>query len=138
MPTNEWFSMLAGGESFEIKVKRGFQVGVEIYVPTYFTKSKDKEAVEIYRDLPIFFKKPNNIEGIHIQDVKLEDSVWRIAGESGSLLAVTGSGSTVVEARHQAYSRIKNIMIQNMFYRTDIGTRWNIDGDKLQTWGYLS
>lgn len=138
MSLDDWLLRLASGKLFELKVKRGFQIGVEIYVPTYFTKSKDREAIEIYRDLPIFFKKPKNTEGIHIQDVKLEDGVWRIAGESGSLLVVTGSGSTVEEARHQAYSRVQNIMIQNMFYRTDIGARWSIDGDKLQTWEYLS
>ena len=138
MPAAEWFMKLAGGEFFELKVRRGFQVGVEIFVPTYFTKLKDKEAIEIYRDLPIFFKKPNNIDGIHIQDIKMEEGAWRIAGGSGSLLVVTGSGSTVEEARHQAYSRIQNIMIQNMYYRIDIGSRWSVDGDKLQTWGYLS
>ena len=138
MPAGEWLNKLALSESFELKVKRGFQIGVEIYVPTYFSKSRDKETVEIYRDLPILFKKPNNIDGVHIQDVKLEDGAWRIAGESGSILVVTGSGSTMQEARHQVYSRIQNIMIQNMFYRTDIGLRWSTDGDKLQTWGYLS
>lgn len=137
MPAGEWLSKLASGESFELKVRRGFQLGVEIYIPTYFAR-RDKETIEIYRDLPIFFKKPNNIEGIHIQDIKMQDGRWRIAGGSGSLLTVTGLGSTVEEARHQVYSRIQNIMIQNMFYRSDIGSRWNIEGDKLQTWGYLS
>ena len=32
---------------------------------------------------------------------------------------------------------VKNILIPNMFYRTDIGERWVRDGDLLQTWGYL-
>lgn len=138
MPAAEWLTKLVGGEQFELRVRRGFQLGVEIFVPAYFSKSKDKETVEIYRDLPILFKKPNSIEGIHIQDIKLEEGVWRIAGESGSLLVVTGTGSTVEEARHQAYSRIQNMMIQNMFYRTDIGSNWSVEGDKLRTWGYLS
>lgn len=137
MPAGEWLLKLARGENFELKTKRGFQVGVEIFVPTHFLKSKDKEIIEIYHDLPIFFKKSANLDGIHIQDIKLEDGVWRIAGKSGSLLVVTGSGSTVEDARHQAYLRIQNIMIQNMFYRTDIGARWNSDGDKLHTWGYI-
>ena len=91
----------------------------------------------MYHDLPILFKKPDNLEGIHIEDVKKEDGVWRIAGISGCLLVITGSGTTVNEARQQVYSRIKNIMIQDMFYRTDIGLKWNTDSDKLQTWGYL-
>jgi len=37
----------------------------------------------------------------------------------------------------QAYQRIKNVLIPNMYYRTDIGDRWVEDHDKLHTWGYL-
>jgi phosphoribosylamine--glycine ligase len=37
----------------------------------------------------------------------------------------------------QAYSRIRNIMIPDMYYRDDIGERWFEDHDKLHTWGYL-
>ena len=136
-PAGEWLYKLASGESFELKTKRGFQIGVRIMVPSYLVSSKDKGTVEMYHDLPILFKKPDNLEGIHIEDVKLEDGVWRIAGVSGCLLVITGSGTTVNEARQQVYTRIKNIMVQDMFYRTDIGLKWNIDSDRLQTWGYL-
>jgi len=136
-PAGEWLYKLASGESFELKTKRGFQIGVRIMVPSYLVSSKDKETVEMYHDLPILFKKPDNLEGIHIEDVKLEDGAWRIAGVSGCLLVITGSGTTVNEARQQVYTRIKNIMVQDMFYRTDIGLKWNIDSDRLQTWGYL-
>lgn len=136
-PAGEWLNKLVSGENFELRVKKGFQIGVEIFVPTHFTKSRDREMVDVYRDLPIFFKKQNNLEGVHIQDVKRAEGVWRIAGESGSLLVVTGSGSTVEESRHAAYSRIQNILIQNMFYRTDIGSSWSVNSDRLQTWGYL-
>jgi len=135
-PIGEWLSKLAKGETFELKTSRGFQVGVRILVPTYLAKN-DREIVEIYRDVPILFKKPGNLEGVHIEDIKLEEGVWRVAGESGCLLVITGSGSTVTEARTQVYSRVKNIMVQNMFYRTDIGHKWPSDSDKLQTWGYL-
>lgn len=137
MPMGELLSRLARGEDFELKTKKGFQLGVRINVPTFFAKAKDREIAEMYRDLPILFKKKNNLDGIHIEDIKIEEGVWRIAGESGVLMTVTGSGTTVQEARHQTYARIGNIMIQNMFYRTDIGLKWNTDSDRLQTWGYL-
>lgn len=137
MPTGEWLSRLARGEQFELRTKRGFQLGVRIMVPTYFAKSNDKETAEIYRDLPILFKKPYNMEGLHIEDVKIEDGVWRIAGESGALLVITGSGTTVEEAQKQVYSRLQKIMVLNMFYRTDIGAKWPVDSDKLHTWGLI-
>lgn len=136
-PTGEWLHRLARGETFELKTKRGFQVGVRLIVPSYFVK-KEREIIDFYHDLPIFFKKPDNLDGIHIEDVKIEEGVWRVAGESGVLMVVTGSGATMNEARHQAYTRIKNIMVPDMIYRTDIGLRWHTDSDKLQTWGYLS
>ena len=34
----------------------------------------------------------------------------------------------MIDARREAYNRVKNIMIPNMFYRTDIGERWTRDG----------
>lgn len=138
MPIGEWLQKLVRGENFELKTKKGFQIGVRINVPSFFAKSKDRETVEMYRDLPILFKKQTSLEGVHVEDVKIEDGVWRIAGESGVLMTVTGSGSTVEEARRQAYSRVQNIMITNMFYRTDIGAKWPEDSDKLRTWGYLN
>lgn len=137
MPTGEWLYRMARGEDFELKTKKGFQIGVRISVPTFFAKSKDHETVEMYRDLPILFKKAGSMDGIHIEDVKLDNDVWRIAGESGVLMTVTGSGTTVAEAQKQVYSRLQNIMVTNMFYRTDIGDKWGEDSDKLHTWGYL-
>ncbi|MDP2933911.1 MAG: phosphoribosylglycinamide synthetase C domain-containing protein, partial [bacterium] len=68
---------------------------------------------------------------------KMVDGTLRIAGESGYALVVTGCGNTVEDARKQAYHRIRNIRLQNMFYRVDIGEKWLYDSDLLQTWGYL-
>lgn len=136
MPTAEWLYKLAKGENFELKTKKGFQIGVRIVIPTYFADEKDKTTINTYRDLPILFKKPE-FEGIHIEDVKKIDGTWRVAGTSGCLMVITGSGITVEEARKNVYQRIKNIQVQDMFYRVDIGTRWFHDSDKLQTWGYL-
>ncbi len=135
-PAGEWMAKLARGEDLELKTKKGFQVGARIMVPSYFSYPKDPE-IKVYRDLPILFKKPDNLDGVHIEDVKIVDGVWRIAATSGCLLVITGSGTTVEESRRQVYRRIKNIMIPNMFYRVDIGAKWLEDSDKLQTWGYL-
>ena len=125
---------MAKGESFELKTKKGFQIGICVVIPP-FPFDDPKEAF-IYKDLSILFKKPN-LEGVHIGDVKIIHDTWTIAGDSGYVAVVTGSGNTVEEARKQAYMRVRNIMIQNMYYRTDIGSKWPSDSDKLQTEGYL-
>jgi len=42
------------------------------------------------------------------------------------------------DAQRQAYARVKNILIPNMYYRDDIGDRWSEEGsDRLHSWGYL-
>lgn len=50
---------------------------------------------------------------------------------------VVGTGQTMKQTQAQVYSRIKNILIPNMYYRTDVGDRWAEDSDKLHNWGYL-
>ncbi len=137
-PMGEFLYRMAAGENFEIKTKKGFQIGIRIFVPTYFAKNNDIETMETYRDLPILFKNPNDLGGIHIEDIKNDNGVWRIAGTSGVLLVIASSGQTVEEARSQVYNRVKNIIIPNMFYRLDVGGRWVNESDKLQTWGYLN
>jgi len=137
-PMGEFLYKLAKGEKFELKTKHGFQIGVRIMIPSYFVPKREaSDTINTYRDLPIMFKNPRNMEGVHIEDIKMENGVWRVAGVSGVLLVITGSARTVAEARRKVYSRVANITVQNMFYRVDIGTRWFADSDRLQTWGLL-
>ncbi len=137
--TNSWADMLyalSHKQPFNLKSSRGYQVGVVVAVPPY--PYDDPDTFEKFsEDAVILFKKPQ-LNGIHHCDVRLEDGDWRIAGSSGYVMVVTGSGPTMVDAQREAYNRIKNIILPNMFYRTDIGNRWSKDGDLLQTWGLLS
>jgi len=133
-PWGEFLYNLARKEKLELKVSRGFQIGVIVAVPPF--PFNDKKEAYIYKDLSILFKK-NNLEGVHLGDVKTVDGIWSVAGETGYALVITGSGSTVEEARKIVYSRLKNIKLQNMYYRTDIGLKWFTESDRLHTWGYL-
>ncbi|MEK7664390.1 MAG: phosphoribosylglycinamide synthetase C domain-containing protein [Patescibacteria group bacterium] len=130
----EFLYSMAKGEQYDLKTKKGFQIGVVCAVPPF--PYDDKSEMNIYKDLSVIFKR-RNFEGIHLGDIKLVEGNWQIAGNTGYALVVTGSGTTVEDARRQVYSRLENILLQNMFYRTDIGLRWGEDSDKLQTWGYL-
>jgi phosphoribosylamine--glycine ligase len=132
----EFLAALARGEPFNLRTKRGFQVCVVIAVPPFPFVDPDTFR-KFSEDAAVIFKKPMP-EGLHPCDVRLADDDWRLAGDSGYALVVSGSGSTMDDARREAYNRVRNIIIPNMFYRTDIGERWHRDGDLLQTWGYLS
>ncbi len=134
-PAAELLAAMAKGRPLEIKVRKGFQVGVRIVVPPYpFEDPKFFEANS--KDRVIIFRRPN-LEGVLIEDVRLENDQWMIAGSSGVVLVVVGLGTTVPQAQAQAYNRVRNILIPNMYYRTDIGNRWLEDSDRLHTWGYL-
>jgi len=133
-PIGEFLYGLANKRKPRLKVKSGFQVGIRIVVPPF--PFKDKETFEVKsKDSVIFFKKPT--EGIHIEDVRKVNGDWFITGNSGVILIVCGTGQTMKQAQNQAYSRIKNIIIPNMYYRTDIGDSWFEDSDRLHNWGYL-
>ncbi len=132
-PWGDFMHHIAQGKDIELKTKKGFHIGIVIVVPPY--PYDDPKTFTIYKDSSILFKK-QSWDGIHIGDVKIVDNDLQLAGESGYALVVTGSGSTAEEARKQAYNRVRNIMLQNMYYRVDIGMRWFKDSDLLQTWGY--
>jgi phosphoribosylamine--glycine ligase len=135
MPMGEFLLGMAEGTLQDFKTKKGFQIGLRIVVPPFpFHDPKTFEANS--KDRVIIFRKPN-YEGIHIEDVRLVNGEWLITGHTGVVLVVTGQGISVKQAQQQAYQRVKNILIPNMYYRTDIGDRWFEDHDKLHSWGYL-
>jgi phosphoribosylamine---glycine ligase len=133
-PIGQFFWDLANGNDPKLRVKSGFQIGVRIVVPPF--PFDDTETFESFsRNAAIVFKKPPNDE-YHIEDVKQVNGQW-VAGTSGVILIVVGLGQTMKQAQSQVYSRIKNVMIPNMYYRTDIGDRWDEDSDRLHNWGIL-
>jgi len=134
-PIGQFLAELARGEEVKLKTKSGYQVGVRVIVPPYpFDDPGTFESLS--KDAVIYFKRPS-ADGIHIEDAKLVNGQWLVAGTSGVVLTVVGTGSTMKAAQQQAYSRVKNILIPNMYYRDDIGDRWSEDSDRLFSWGYL-
>ena len=135
MPVADFIAGMADGTLATFKFKRGFQIGVRIVVPPFpYNDPKTFEANS--KDRVVIFRRPN-YDGIHIEDVKLVKGEWLITGNTGVVLIVTGQGISVKQAQAQAYQRVNNILIPNMYYRKDIGDRWFEDHDKLHSWGYL-
>ncbi|MFT5153083.1 MAG: phosphoribosylamine--glycine ligase, partial [Planctomycetota bacterium] len=81
---------------------------------------------------PVSYRKGDRITGIDAADAK-EDVIVFHAGaradgpdvftNGGRVLCVTSMGKTMDDARKSAYSAIKSINWDGMFYRSDIGTR---------------
>jgi phosphoribosylamine--glycine ligase len=135
-PIGQFFFDLASGTNPKLKVKSGFQIGVRIVVSP-FPFDDDATFESVSKNAAILFKKGIIPEEVHIEDAKQVNGQWYVAGTSGVVLVVCGLGQTMRQAQAQAYSRVRNIMIPDMYYRDDIGERWFEDHDKLHTWGYL-
>jgi phosphoribosylamine--glycine ligase len=135
---SKWSDLLysmAAGTPMNLKASSGYQIGVVAAVPPY--PYNDRDTFDKLSDDAVIMFKKTPINGIHHCDVRLVDGDWRLVGSSGYALVVTGSGSTMRDAQTQVYNRLKNIILPNMFYRTDIGSRWEKDSDLLYSWGLL-
>ncbi|MFC4357211.1 phosphoribosylglycinamide synthetase C domain-containing protein [Halobium salinum] len=148
-PIGDFFHGLARGDAPPLDVHTGFQIAVRVCLPP-FPYTDPGTFAEFAQDAAIGFESrparewtdrdrlANAPEGVHVEDVKCEDDQWRVAGTSGVVLVVTGKGTTMQGARRQAYRRVDDVILPNMYYRDDIGERWvNGEGDKLHAWGYL-
>jgi phosphoribosylamine--glycine ligase len=135
-PIGELLVKLAEGTISHLRARSGFQVGVRIVVPPF--PFKDKQTFESSsKDAVILFKTPSR-DGYHIEDVRQDNGEWLVTGTSGVVLIACGTGPTMRQAQRQAYNRVRNVMIPNMYYREDIGDRWSEeDSDRLHSWGYL-
>jgi phosphoribosylamine--glycine ligase len=135
-PIGELLYRLADGSISRLRARSGFQIGVRVVVPPFpFHDPQRFEASS--KDAVILFKTPSR-EGIYFEDVKLVNGEWMVTGTSGVVLIVCGTGPTMRQAQRQAYNRVRNVMIPNMYYREDIGDRWiEEDSDRLHSWGYL-
>jgi phosphoribosylamine--glycine ligase len=134
-PLGKTLYRIAKGESFKINTKKGFQVGAYMVVPPF--PYNDKESFNLFSKDAVVVVKKNIKEGIHPMHIKQINGEWLITGDSGLALLVTGTGTTMKEAQKHLYNRINNVLINNVYYRTDIGDRWSEDSDKLWSWKLL-
>ena len=134
-PMGELFYKLAKGEKFQLKVKKGFQVGVFIVVPPF--PFEDKKTFRLFSKDAVVIIKKDKKEGIHPMHLKKINNEWLITGDTGIALLVTGTGITMKDAQRNMYNRVQNVIVNNSYYRTDIGDRWQEDSDKLWSWGLL-
>ncbi|TAK38500.1 MAG: phosphoribosylamine--glycine ligase [Saprospiraceae bacterium] len=134
-PFGDMLFKLATGQSFKLKTKPGFQVGVYMVVPP-FPYNDDKTFELFSKDAVVVFKD-KSMKGIHPVHLQQVNGEWLITGDAGMPILVVGTGITMKEAQHLAYNRISNVFINNSYYRTDIGDRWTEDSDRLWAWKFL-
>ena len=134
-PIGDLLYKIAQGQTIKINVKKGFQVGAFIVVPPF--PYDDRKTFELFsKDAVVVFRKDLK-DGIHPMHLKKINDEWLITGNTGIALLVTGTALTMKDAQKQMNNRISTIIVNNGYYRTDIGDRWFEDSDKLFSWGLL-
>lgn len=131
------FQRLLSRDSLEFRTRPGFATGVVLTVPPFPQAEEYTTAAE---GLPILFRQPLQDEDwrhLQLSEVSMVQGQLFTTGGLGSLMAVTGTGSTVEESRAAAYRRCANIVVPGLRYRNDIGTRFlQRDRSLMQKWGY--
>jgi phosphoribosylamine--glycine ligase len=134
-PIGNLLFKIAKGEKFKIQTKKGFQVGAFIVVPPF--PYDDMKTFELFSKDAVVLVKKDLKEGLHPMHLKKVNDEWLITGNTGIALLVSGTGNTMKDAQKMMYNRINNVIVNNGYYRTDIGDRWFEDSDKLWSWGLL-
>lgn len=135
-PISTFLFELATTNDPDLAVHDGQQVGFRVCVPPF--PADDMDWFEAHtRNLVVRFRGEGIPEGIHLEDIKYTDGEYRVAGETGEVLVITGRGKTMGSAQQQAYQRAKEVILPNKFFRSDIGDRWYREARLLKKWGYF-
>jgi phosphoribosylamine--glycine ligase len=131
----EWLYGLANGATEPLKVHSDYSACVVIATPPF--PYEDKKSFEKYSEDSLIIIENEDKSGYWPSEVKEEDGEWLIAGMTGYPLVVTGSGSSMEEAIEMAYDRVSKVIISNMMYRTDIGSKWKEESKVLSESGWI-
>jgi len=132
------FKIMLGRSHAQFEALPGFSTGIVLTTPPFpYTRKDVDEPI----GLPIIIDGALSSEdrrNIHYGEIGSEGGELVTSGLYGWTMVATGCGSSITEARDQAYARAKRVYIPNQRYRLDIGERLiRSDWAQLKSWGYL-
>ena len=89
------------------------------------------------KGVPVLGVSEDNRRHIWWEDVERTKEGYVSVGVSGSLMSVVARGRYPEEAIKRMYRTAANLIVPEMQYRTDIGSRVKADENKLKQWDYL-
>ena len=111
------------GQSGVFATHPGFSVGVVLTTPPFpYSRKQVDEPV----GLPIMLASTLDAldrKHIHYCEVGEHNKALVTSGLYGWTMVVTGTGSTITQAREAAYSRVRAVSVPNGRYRLDIGEK---------------
>lgn len=140
-PWGEFMKAIADGKDYKLKYKKGFGIVTLIAVPPFPYGIEQKK--NLLKGTDIFLDKINkkDEESIHFEEIskRSKDSCeYYISDNRGYVCYVTACHKEVSKARNKSQKIINKICIPKMFYRHDIGEKFErSDYKQLKEWGYL-
>ena len=117
------FKKMLSGSDQTFETKEGFCLGIVLTTrPFPYVRTQVPEPV----GLPIMFEgnlSKTDKANLHLCEVGMIDDQLVTAGYHGWTMVATGTGYTIVEARQNAYELANRVVIPNMRFRNDIGTK---------------
>ena len=130
------FDQLKDGTLREIKIKGELAVETKLAVPPFPYNS---EGVEV--ELDGINRK--NIRHIWLNDTTKKNGKYMYKGLNGLVGAVSARGDAVEswpiirDAKRRVMRTIKNLKVDELMYRRDIGDAYTADISKLKQWGWV-
>jgi len=129
-PISDFFWEIATGVEPKWRTRSGFQIGIRIVVPPF--PFDDDATFESFSKKQRHRLQEARYRRHSHRRRKVVNGQWLIAGTSGVVLVVVGTGQTMKQAQARSIPASERPH-PNMYYRTDIGDRWAEDSDKLPT-----
>jgi phosphoribosylamine--glycine ligase len=129
--SSDYLYQLASGKLKSRKASKGYNIGVVICLPPF--PFNDRNELKKYRWALIKLK---DRKGVYFVDTIKHGKLY--LANSYCPLIVAAKAGTVEKAREEVYRRIKNVHIENMYYRLDIGSKWPRESKLLKKWGYIN
>ncbi|HMP85083.1 MAG TPA: hypothetical protein PKE08_00235 [Candidatus Paceibacterota bacterium] len=143
-PWGEFLYNIAKGQDYKLKWKKGYGIVVLLAIPPFpYGNDRIKNDSNLLHGINIYFDniKESDFQHIHFEDIsaRLDNSKQLyITGKYGYAMYVTGIDETISVARKKVYDLTKKIIIPKMFYRIDIGEKFDRENiQKLKKWGWL-
>ena len=122
-PWEEIFARMLRRDSLALPTRSGFAAGVVLTVPPFPYR---QGYAELSKGEPVCFRQAITMAeraALHFAEVATVGGQLVTSGASGYIGVATGTGSSVRQARDEAYRVARQVVIPNLRYRTDIGDR---------------
>jgi len=139
----EFLMAIAQGKPYDLKYHKGFAVVNLLATPPFpYGQHNSKDnlfGVNIYfNDFTESEMKAVAMEGVSLRKHGQKEETYYISNDDGYVMYTVGVGKTISEARDKSLKMARNIIIPKVFYRDDIGKKFECeDLPKLKKWGYI-